>query len=681
MKNFNKLILLFLGIVVLTTSAYAEVGQSFKIPSQSGEFAVRMSVIPNDAVMNGVVGLGPDTANAWGDFNCMVRFNETGLVDVRNSGSYTADVEFQYAAGTKYYLQINGNTTSKLYSVRISKEDGTEVLLASDYSFRESNYTGTLDFLSVFINDIDTPPSSFSIFDVQIGTVVNTDLHDNFTMQLESPANGKFAVKLRATPSSLPMNGAVGLSKLPVEQWGHYNVIVLFAPDSTIKVRNGTAYEALNKFKYEAGLPYTIYISGNTDSSSYDVSLVTLEGEEIILAEDYAFRLNNPGDTLKYLNQRINQDAADEGTPGSYIAVDGIENGYMTIDDEGFIALATKMEKQTDPFSLTFSATPSTDNVNAVISFNDTSDIAWGDMSAIVRFNEAGVIDARNGSAYARDVEVPYVKGQTYLFTVDFNVPANTYTVIVKTDLYSEADTIGSNYAFRKSPVTSLGYISYKGLPSMGTLTVSDVAMGQQFTVDSSCVAPSIDDIADQEAASGEGEITITLSGISSGNDEASEELGITTTSSHPEYISASVVLGTDNDASLTLEVYEVSEATDVTISVRVFDDCDVENRGGVSSSLKSFVVSIAGPTKIENRVLKSPNIYPNPVGDIMTVSNASDVTRIEMINVLGNIILPTFNMGDEQLKINMNYLNPGPYLIRCFSADGELSTKMIVKQ
>jgi len=683
MKNYYRIFLLFLGLFSLASYSHADVGQSFKIPSQTGEFTLRMTVIPTEAMMDGVVGLGPVVVGTWGDFNCIVRFSDAGIIDARNGGTYGADVELPYEAGKKYYVQISANVETKLYSVLIIGEDGTEVVLARDYAFRDENYTGTIDYLSVRVNDTNAP-WTLSVLDVQFGTEADNEGYDNFYMALDNPASGDFGVKLRATPSFLPMNGSVGLSKIPVLEWGDYNLIVLFAPDSTVKVRNGSSYEADTTFKYEAGVPYTLFIWGNTDSLSYNVNLVTVDGQEIVLAENYEFRLSNPGDTLNYLNQRISLDPLASGVPGSYVAIDGVENGELAISEVVFTAIITEMEEQTEPFSLTFAATPSDESLNATISFNDSESIVWGDMSAIVRFGAEGVIDARNGGAYEYENEILYKAGQTYIFTVDFDVPGNKYTVSVKTDLYAEPDTIGTDYAFRKTPVTSLNYITYKSKPLSGTLTVNDAGLGTYLLAgetDTICKEPTIDDLDDLQVASGEGEIIINLTGITSGAEDTSQNITITATSSNSDAVTASAVLGTGGEGTLTLVVNEVSEATDVTISVTVSDDCDVDTNGGIASLTKTFMLSVAAPTAVNNEVLSSLNIYPNPVSGILSISNASDVTRIEVIGMQGKSLLHSLPGGDETVQVNMNHLNPGLYLIRFFNGEGKSSSHVIVKQ
>lgn len=496
------------------------------------------------------------------------------------------------------------------------------------------------------------------------------------TTAIDKPFSGDFAIKLRAIPSSLPMNGAVGLSKKAlVNSWSDYNVSVLFASDSTIKVSNGGSYEALSSIKYEAGKAYTFYIWGNTVSSKFNVKLITIDGQVSDLAENYEFNLSYPGDTLNYIVRRTVQDTVVNGTPGSYIAIDGVENGKIVFEED-FIAIVKDIEEQFGRFSVAFAVTPSSVSIGGGISFNSTESVAWEDLSAIVRFNAAGQIEARNGGAYDAETEVLYEAGHAYNFNVDIDVVANTYTVTVKSDPWAEPDTIGTNYTFRKTPVSSLKYITYKVNSTTGTLTFNQLDLYIHI-----CEAPTIDEVQNFRMFSGEEEKIINISGITYG-DEISQNISITATSSHPEIITPSVVLGTDNtDATLTLKVNEVSEETVVTITITVSDECDAIHNGGIVSTVKTFRVVVSASSTVNNEVSNKIKIFPNPVLENITITNASDIRRIEIISILGKKLLESFSSGEETLHLSTHNLHSGLYLIKCIDYEGSVSSKKIVKE
>ena len=52
--------------------------------------------------------------------------------------------------------------------------------------------------------------------------------------------------------------------------------------------------------------------------------------------------------------------------------------------------------------------------MDGLVGLSNGAAAAWTDLAAIVRFNAAGTIDARNGGAYAAAVAIPYTAGTTY---------------------------------------------------------------------------------------------------------------------------------------------------------------------------------------------------------------------------------------------------------------------------
>ena len=61
--------------------------------------------------------------------------------------------------------------------------------------------------------------------------------------------------------------------------------------------------------------------------------------------------------------------------------------------------------EQTGTFEVSFDATPLADNIDAFTGISAMAPREAGDVAAIVRFNEQGTIDVRNGGAFRADAE------------------------------------------------------------------------------------------------------------------------------------------------------------------------------------------------------------------------------------------------------------------------------------
>lgn len=131
----------------------------------------------------------------------------------------------------------------------------------------------------------------------------------------------------------------------------------------------------------------------------------------------------------------------------------------------------------TGRFHSEFRATPSANNIDAVVGWSKGVATTWTKLAAIVRFSPTGVIDVRKGGAYAADVSYPYYAGQSYLFRVDIDVTAHTYSVYVRQYVDGPVTTLARNYPFRteQASVTSLdGAAVYLEPSRPGSLEICD---------------------------------------------------------------------------------------------------------------------------------------------------------------------------------------------------------------
>ena len=112
--------------------------QSFPVSVQSGTFSATFDVVPNNANMNGIVGILNGTASDWDDLACMIRFYTNGKIEARDGDVYTADQNLYYSSGVNYSCRFEINIPSHTYSVFVTPQGQSEIALASNYFFRTS---------------------------------------------------------------------------------------------------------------------------------------------------------------------------------------------------------------------------------------------------------------------------------------------------------------------------------------------------------------------------------------------------------------------------------------------------------------------------------------------------------------------------------------------------------------
>jgi hypothetical protein len=117
-------------------------------------------------------------------------------------------------------------------------------------------------------------------------------------------------------------------------------------------------------------------------------------------------------------------------------------------------------QAQTSSFRIQFDITPVASIEDGVTGLSAAPGAAYTDLAAAVRFNVAGMIDARNGGNFVAATAIPYTAGTAYHFILDINVGAHTYNAYVM--LGSLQVTIGTTLAFRteQASVSSLAYLN-----------------------------------------------------------------------------------------------------------------------------------------------------------------------------------------------------------------------------
>jgi hypothetical protein len=128
---------------------------------QSLAVTAAFSVFPEQAGIDGVVGLSAGAASRFNDLAAAVRFNPSGTIDVRNGNAYTADEVVSYSANQRYDIVLVVDVLGHAYSAFVN---GT--LLARNYAFRSQQAAvpalGNLTFIA------DSPAGGLSVCGIAI---------------------------------------------------------------------------------------------------------------------------------------------------------------------------------------------------------------------------------------------------------------------------------------------------------------------------------------------------------------------------------------------------------------------------------------------------------------------------------------------------------------------------------
>ena len=126
------------SVATVIDIAAPPVVENVRFPAQRGAFAVDMDVTPSGQPHDVVIGLATGPATAYTDAAAIVRFSNAGVVDVRNGASYGANAWVGSIAGREYHVRMEVDVPHRTYSVFVTPAGETEIALARNFAFRDS---------------------------------------------------------------------------------------------------------------------------------------------------------------------------------------------------------------------------------------------------------------------------------------------------------------------------------------------------------------------------------------------------------------------------------------------------------------------------------------------------------------------------------------------------------------
>lgn len=281
-----------------------------------------------------------------------------------------------------------------------------------------------------------------------ITTVLNSWIDTAFANQ-----TGIFTATFDATPSQgAPLDCVMALSSGAKTAFGDFACLVRFSAAGKIDARNGGGYAAANDISYTANVKHTFRLVVNVPARTYSIYVTPEGGAEQTVGVDFAFR-----DTAGAVTNLNNWGVIVDSTTGSATICNFAVMPECVTTPASGTWVNTAIPNQTGTFTATFEATPSVDAIDSVMALSSGAKTAFGDFACLARFNATGMIDARNGAAYAAANNIPYSANVKYKFRLVVNIPTRKYSIFVTPEGGTE-QTVGTDFAFRDTagPVTNL---------------------------------------------------------------------------------------------------------------------------------------------------------------------------------------------------------------------------------
>lgn len=380
-----------LGLAPRAAAQCLTAGASWRntgFPDQAAPFGATFDATPGGARIDGVTGLSLGGAADYKQLAVIVRFNNAGLIDARNGGVYAADARVPYTAGSLYRFRLVVDPVAHRYSVYVAPPGAAERLLARNYSFRSEQALA----------------ASLNNWALQAGAGSHQVCRFALTAAPSGPDTTPPAVALTA-----PAPGAV------------------LSGEATVSAEASDAVAV-------TGVQFLL------DGAS-------LNAEDVQAPYRTAWNTAAAADGA-HLLAAVARDAAGNRATSAPVTVSVKNASTAACLASSPQWRSTPFPVQAAPFTATFTAVPAEARIDAIVGLSRGAASRYADLAAIVRFNNTGYIDARNGGAYGADSSIAYTAGASYRFRLLVDPAAGVYSTYVTPPGAAER-TLASRYAFR----------------------------------------------------------------------------------------------------------------------------------------------------------------------------------------------------------------------------------------
>ncbi|HHH54418.1 MAG TPA: T9SS type A sorting domain-containing protein, partial [Bacteroidetes bacterium] len=144
----------------------------------------------------------------------------------------------------------------------------------------------------------------------------------------------------------------------------------------------------------------------------------------------------------------------------------------------------------------------------------------------------------------------------------------------------------------------------------------------------------------------------------------------------------------TDGDFQWYFNGYELSDndriqgSSTSTLTITGIDSTDIGNyrcyAEGYCNQIYSDLVSLDIITSTDDLNKNQPVIYPNPVNNILYVTNQKEILQISIINTKGESILKLIPNDINENAINVSHFQQGLYFIKILTKNGIITGKFV---
>jgi hypothetical protein len=106
----------------------------------------------------------------------------------------------------------------------------------------------------------------------------------------------------------------------------------------------------------------------------------------------------------------------------------------------------------------------------------------------------------------------------------------------------------------------------------------------------------------------------------------------------------------------------------------------DGDDTGGETTTIQLDNILVEDETSIQDADAAKVSVYPNPTQDRLTISSENTITKLEIINIIGQVQMER-SAASNQVTINTKGLTSGVYFVKTEDINGKIRITKIVKE
>ena len=435
------------------------------------EFEMVSTLSPGQT--NAIVGIGSSDSSytAYAQVPIIIRMYKDGHFGAYDGNGYVQSA-VSFTQNETYLLSVVIDLADQMYDAYVTAPDGKETQIADGFDFRST--AGALDDVGkIYLFNNDQAAGKYWLEDIFLGERLKPGADALLSVQsstsgaisaireigpfAENDVHVDFDMVTQLSPTQTNAIVGLGSSGSSYGAYAEVPIIIRMFNDGHFSAYDGNGY-VQSSLAFIQNERYHVSVHIDMGAKTYSATVTTPQGDEVQIAEDFAFRhtaempadigkiylFNNDQAAGKYWIEHIT--GADQLVPGedALISVGSSTSGSISASRE----IGPSQSKRVE---VSFDAVTSLpcDQTNAIIGIGaaDSAYTAYSQVPIVIRMFNDGYFSVYDGNGFVSS-DVRYADNTRYHIRVSIDLESKVYSVMVTMPDGIEKQ-IAKDFAFR----------------------------------------------------------------------------------------------------------------------------------------------------------------------------------------------------------------------------------------